>query len=318
MESEWKKLKLANNQLPAYDAFMPYVLEALRSGKQVSKKTIYEEIQKLLQFPEDVWNIRFPDYPTGETILQNRIGFALSYLYKADALLRPRRGVYQITQTGLELLEKYGNDLDDKVIKQQPAYLKYQDELAERNQRISGNKTVSEQTVVTDLDIKQAVRSRNNEVAIELLDRIRKEEPSFFEKLVVLLLEKMGYSGEGGRASVTPKTNDGGIDGILNQDPLGTRTVYVQAKRYAEGNNVQRPEIHASIGALADVNADRGVFITTSDFSKGARESARSRGIVLVDGIELTALMLKFQVGVEAAEQFTLYKIDSDFFDDNN
>lgn len=143
-------------------------------------------------------------------------------------------------------------------------------------------------------------------------------DPAFFEQLVAKLLSAMGYKGPSGTAEVTSLTNDGGIDGVINQDPLGTQTVYVQAKRFAKQNIVQRPAIQAFFGALSQIHADRGVFITTSSFSQGAIETAKSFSIVLIDGIRLTDLMLQYRVGVQEKRTFTLFEVDEDFFIHDN
>ena len=142
-----------------------------------------------------------------------------------------------------------------------------------------------------------------------------KQTLSFFEKLVVKLLDAMGYSGKNGNVKVTPQSNDGGIDGIINQDPLGTSTVYLQVKRYAEKNIIGRPAIQAFFGALASVNAGRGVFITTSSYSRGALDFARNQGIVLIDGIQLTELMLEYRVGIETTKEYKVYQINYDDFE---
>src|SRR5699024_6047483 len=163
--------------------------------------------------------------------------------------------------------------------------------------------------------VEKLVNERNNEVEIELLNKLRETDPIFFEKLVIKLLDTMGYSGKNGNVEVTPQSNDGGIDGIINQDPLGTSTVYLQVKRYAEKNVIGRPAIQAFYGALASVNADRGVFITTSSFSTGAMEFARNQGIVLIDGNQLTKLMLEYKVGVEPAQEYVVYQINYDDFE---
>ncbi|EAH3826824.1 restriction endonuclease, partial [Listeria monocytogenes] len=167
-------------------------------------------------------------------------------------------------------------------------------------------------------EVGSIIDNMNNEVSIELLDKIRNSDPYFFEQLVVDLLSRMGYSGEGGSAKVTSRSNDGGIDGIINQDPLGTSTVYLQAKRYKEDNKINRSDIQTFYGALASVRADRGVFITTSSYTSGAKEFAINQGIVLIDGIQLTELMLKYKVGVEAENQYTIFRIDNDYFELNN
>lgn len=248
------------------------------------------------------------------SILSNRISFCLSDLFKAGALKRVKRGVYQITDSGLKLLEKYGEYLSEKHLETQPEYIQYMSELQLRNQRTGCDSEIPtiEQS---ELSITKIINNKNNETAIELLDSIRNSDPFFFERLVVNLLDKMGYSGENGDVKVTSSSNDGGIDGIINQDPLGTSTVYLQAKRYKEENVIGRSAIQGFYGALAGVNADRGVFITTSSFSKGAKEFAKNQGIVLIDGIQLTELMLRYEVGVEKANEYIIYRIDNDYFE---
>lgn len=140
---------------------------------------------------------------------------------------------------------------------------------------------------------------------------------SFFEHLVVDLLIKMGYQGVHGSAIVTPSTHDGGIDGVINQDPLGTSTVYVQAKRYQATNVVQRPAIDGFYGALSRVHADRGVFITTSSFSDQAEQTAKTFSIILIDGLKLTDLMLQYKVGVQAKRHYELFTVDEDYFEED-
>ncbi len=126
----------------------------------------------------------------------------------------------------------------------------------------------------------------------------------------------MGYKGTNGQSVVTQKSNDGGIDGIINQDPLGLRTVYVQVKRYSEKNVVGSPEINSFFGALRRKQADRGVFITTSSFTNDARDAAKQLNIALVDGEMLTNLMIQYKVGVQVSQTYELYDIDDDFFEE--
>jgi len=165
--------------------------------------------------------------------------------------------------------------------------------------------------------IHAGVGAIQTDVAAQLLDRLRSQSPAFFEQAVVDLLIAMGYGGTEGRGEPTQLTRDGGIDGVLDQDPLGLSKVYVQAKRYGAHNSVQRPEVHAFFGALDGNQADRGLFITTSTFSPGAVEFARatSKRIVLIDGPELAKLMIKYRVGVQVSDTFYAVEIDEDFFD---
>lgn len=315
MNRDWTKLKQSSHGIPTYDSLIPYILEVLKNGEEATNKVIKKRLFEFLQVPDKILNQKYPEYPNSEGILYNRVSFALSDLYKAGALERPRRAVYQITDLGKGLLDKYGDSLTKKDLEAQPEYIQYKKELEIRNQRNEGSLAVSDHDESTKIDIKKLINTMNNEVAIELLDKIRNSDPFFFEHMVVKLLEKMGYSGENGHAKVTSRSNDGGIDGVINQDPLGTSTVYIQAKRYKEDNTVGRSAIQSFYGALAGINADRGVFITTSSYSKGAQEFAKNQGIVLIDGIQLTDLMLKYRVGVEVADQYTTFQIDSDYFE---
>lgn len=214
------------------------------------------------------------------------------------------------------MLDKHGDKLTKKMLEELPAFKEYKKELDIRNER-TGNKISIPEAEEKEIQVESIINNQNNEVAIELLNKVRQVEPSFFEKLVVDLLVAMGYSGKNGDAKVTTQSNDGGIDGIINQDPLGTSTVYIQAKRYKDGNTVGRPAIQSFYGALAGVNADRGVFITTSSFAKGAQEFAKSQGIILIDGIKLTDLMMQYGVGIEIAKVYKQFRIDSDYFEED-
>lgn len=147
---------------------------------------------------------------------------------------------------------------------------------------------------------------------------LQTSSPEFFERAVLEVLWAMGYGGALGQKEHLGRSGDGGIDGLIRQDPLGLQNVYVQAKRYADSNTVGSPEINGFYGALHRRGADRGVFITTSTFSPAANEAARQLGgkIVLIDGIRLTSLMLRYGVGVEERNKFVVFDINRDFFDE--
>lgn len=317
MNKDFKSLKASSDNVPKYESLIPYILEVIKDKELVRKKDIQDKVIKFLSIPDDIVNKKYPDYPDYEGILTSRFSYALSDLYKANAIERPKRGFYRITDNGLVLLDKHGEGLDKAILVKEESYIKYMEELKLRNENSGVNVTNLENTEEHNLkSVEKSVISMRNMVAIELLDKVRKTEPIFFEKLVVKLLVSMGYSGKNGSARVTKATNDGGIDGIINQDPLGTSTVYIQAKRYSENNKVDRSSIQAFYGALATVHADRGVFITTSDFSKPAIEFAKNQGIVLINGMELTDLMIQYGVGVESVKDFKIYRVDNDYFEE--
>ncbi|MCO6018984.1 restriction endonuclease [Carnobacterium divergens] len=314
MNTDWQQLKQSANGIPQYDSLIPYILEVLKNGEEATSSVIKERVIRFLQIPESILAIKYPNDLNGNGILLNRYSFALSDLYKANAIDRPKRGIYKITEIGQSLLQQYGSELTKKNLEEQPAYQQYMQELAIRNER-AGNLPTIDENEPKEINVESIINNQNNEVAIELLNKVQQVAPAFFEIIVVDLLVAMGYSGENGEAKVTTRTNDGGIDGIINQDPLGTSTVYIQAKRYKEENTIGRPAIQSFYGALAAVNADRGVFITTSSFSKGAQDFAKNQGIVLIDGIKLTELMLQYGVGIEIAKTYQLYRIDNDYFE---
>lgn len=314
MNQDWQKLKQSANGIPTNESLIPYVLNAVKDGEIVTNRVIRKRVIDTLQIPDSILMIKYPNYPDSDGILVNRFSFAISSLYIAGLIERPRRGVYKITDSGLSILNKYGDTLTKKILEELPAFKKYKQELAIRNER-TGNKLSITEIDQEKVDIESLVTNQNNEIAIELLNKVRQVNPSFFESLVVDLLVSMGYSGKNGDAKITNRSNDGGIDGIINQDPLGTSTVYIQAKRYMEGNTVGRPAIQSFYGALAGVNADRGVFITTSNFSGGAQEFAKNQGIVLIDGIKLTELMMQYGVGIEVAKVYRQFRIDNDYFE---
>ena len=320
MNKDWEKLKQSKDGIPTYDSLYPYILLVLKDKSEKTNKQISKAVFEYLNIPSEIIGIKYPKYPDAEGMLENRFSFALSDLYKAGAIARPRRATYTITESGIDLLSRNKDKLTKDILKGTPEYTKYEEEMKVRNDNdnILVDVVNDEDPIDERIRIIEFAKKVNNEVATDLLDKIRNINPYFFEKLVIDLLDTMGYVGPNGNSMVTSKSNDGGIDGIINQDPLGTNTVYVQAKRYKEDNIIQRPDIQSFYGALAGFNADRGVFITTSRFSNSAIEYAMRQGIVLVDGIQLTDMMLKYKVGVQTHKKIELLKIDEDYFEDNN
>lgn len=247
---------------------------------------------------------------TGQPMYANRVGWAISHLTKAGALQRPERGRYIIDDAGRRLLDSYPLVTRDDV-----------ETVTGYRRTRSVVDTPSDQTSeIESLNpaelIDQGIKQIHAEVASELLTRLLAKSPTFFEQTVVDLLVAMGYGGADGQARVTSASNDGGIDGVIDQDTLGLSRVYIQAKRYSPDNAVGRPEVQGFVGALSGM-ADGGVFITTGRFSPGARQYADAvpTRIILIDGARLTTLMIRFGIGVQTKQTVKIVEIDEDFFE---
>ncbi|KRO02107.1 Mrr restriction system protein [Levilactobacillus paucivorans] len=310
----YQDLKLGEHGLPTWDALAPSVLKLASQRGEWRGRELRVAVADSLKLPNDLREMTYSSHKS-ITIIEDRAGWAISELKTGGLLKRKRRGYYQISSSGRELLSA-GHLIDQNVIHNQPLYLQHKKELNERKKRGNESKVTVPKTALVLEQLAEQSQAYNAEVATDLLQRIREADPTFFENLVVKLLVAMGYKGPNGSAWVTQKTNDGGIDGVINQDALGTNTVYVQAKRYGEDNRVQRPVIDSFYGALKRNHADRGVLITTSGFSSAALKAAKEFSIVLIDGIQLTDLMLEYHVGVQVKQQFEFFEIDEDFFDD--
>ena len=271
--------------------------------------------------PEDLDEV----LPSGEQRVQDRLSWALSHLFQAGALVRPQRGHVQINVRGLKLLADHPNRVDATILKQFEEYREFLARTKEKTRTTAGGQITlgsgqpDDTDVITSTPLESigaAVRQSNEDLATKLLDRVYQQEPSFLERLVLQLLTAMGYGGRAGAAEHIGRSGDGGVDGVVRQDVLGLDRVYVQAKRYARDSTVGRPDIQAFVGALHGMQADRGVFITTSRFITGAQEFVDripSR-IVLIDGKRLAELMILHNVGVQDERTFILKRIDEDFF----
>jgi restriction system protein len=293
--------------IPKWHEFMSPILRAMSDGVQRDRHAIAElASEKAGVTPED----RQIMLTTGQPKYANRIGWALSHLTLAGALDRPTRGQYVISDTGRALLSAHPNVTQADV----EAVTGYARTKSSAIEAPVGEETTESLGPAELID--RGIKEIHEEVAADLLARLHAKSPTFFEGAVVKLLVAMGYGGADGQATVTQQVNDGGIDGVIDQDALGLNRVYVQAKRYAPENAVQRPELQGFVGALSGV-ADRGIFITTGRFSSGARQYAESAvtRIILIDGPRLASLMIRYGVGVQTKQTVSIVEIDEDFFE---
>jgi restriction system protein len=240
---------------------------------------------------------------------------------KANLLESTRRGYYRITPRGQELLRKKPAAINVKILKQYPEFLEFQKLKGTR----SGEKTTTAKesldasTATPSEALEAAYENLRDELIDELLAKLKQSSPSFFERIVVELLVKIGYGGsraDAGRA--IGKSGDGGIDGIIKEDKLGLDVVYIQAKRW-DSNPVGRPDVMQFAGALQAQKANKGIFITTSRFTEDARGYVSQIGskIVLIDGERLSHLMVEHDVGVSTVSLYPVKKIDADYFDES-
>lgn len=302
--------------VPTWQEFMLPVLQVLSDGEVRARRPLRDATFAHMGLTDAQLAERLA---SGQSRAENRIGWAISDLVRAEALSKPARAQFRITDTGRKLIADYPNGFSDKHLKLIPAYQAY--EPATKNSVSPALPTESE-----DLDpveqMEAGERRLHADVGVELIKRLRSQAPEFLEQSVLDLLVKMGYGGTEKLAQRLGGSGDGGVDGVIDQDALGLERVYVQAKRYAQTNTVQRPDVQGFAGALQGVGATRGIFITTSSFSQGAIQFADgvsgwagSTRIVLIDGERLARLMIKYGVGVQSTRAFTVVEVDEDYFE---
>mgnify|MGYP005609541003 FL=1 len=248
-----------------------------------------------------------------QDVITNRIGWARTYLKKAGLLEDTRRGYFKITERGLSVLSENLEKLSTKYLQKFDEFIAFHEKHTEKDTSSEMELTI-EATPEEMLETGFAKLSEN--LIDDLLAKIGESSPSFFEHLVVDLLVHMGYGGSFSEAAqVVGKSGDEGIDGIIKEDKLGLDTIYIQAKRWK--GVVGRPEIQKFAGALLGQKASKGVFITTSSFTKEAEEyvSSVDRNVVLIDGTKLATLMIEHNVGISTVRTFEIKRIDSDYFE---
>jgi restriction system protein len=256
--------------------------------------------------------------PSGQQgILKNRIGWARTYLKKAALIEAPRRAIFKITERGMQTLASNPSRIDIKFLEQWPEFIEFRD-ISKASNEPAQPMELPLTTTTPEEAIELAYQGLREQLAQELLSRILSCSPTFFEQLVVELLVKMGYGGSRRDAGERiGQSGDGGIDGIIKEDRLGLDTIFIQAKRWQ--GSVGRPEIQKFVGALQGQRARKGVFITTSVYTSDAIDYASriDTKVVLIDGKQLSALMIDFDVGVSASASYVVKRIDSDYFEEN-
>lgn len=330
--------------IPSYQELMRPFLEIAQAanGNEVSLRDVINQLADKFELTEQE---KEETLPSGrQPIIDNRVGWARTYLKKAGLLEITRRAHVVITPRGTQALNAPGTTIDNNYLKQfdefiafkqksnEPASDDFKNSESVKNTDNKGqiakgqiashsdndNDHENDNEVTPDEALRKAYKTINDALATEILERTRKVSPAFFEDLLIQLLIAMGYGGTGeGAAHALGKSGDNGVDGVIDQDPLGVDQIYIQAKRYAQGNNIGAGDIRDFFGALNLKKAQKGIFITTSDFTPPAKETAQNLGIriVLINGKKLARLMLRYNIGSRDEQVLHLKKIDEEFFE---
>lgn len=306
--------------IPTYDKFYRALLEVLSDGEVHNTK-------ETLEYCENAFHLSGKDKEAmlqsgRQTILANRVGWARTYLKKAGLINAPSRGHYQITSEGKKALENDALIIDNEYLSK---FKGFQNFVKTADQKILADSGKTHESEVKETPLEVMENAYNGivaQLADNLMTNIMDQSPAFFEHLVIDLLMKMGYGGTLiSPGEVTGKSGDEGIDGIIREDALGFDKIYVQAKRWADDHVVGEPDIHQFAGALMGKGATKGLFITTSHFSRQAVnfvDKHMTAKIVLVDGEALTRLMIRYGLGVSTIHTYDIKRIDSDYFSEEN
>jgi restriction system protein len=298
--------------VPDFQHLMLPYMTLIRDGDDHSIKEMMAHLASQFSLTEDDLTELIPSKK--QTRFYNRVTWAGSHLRQAKLVENVGRGLFRITARGQELLSRNPDHIDINVLNAFPEYQEFR-----QRRRVAEDTSepdrIEENLRTPDELLAESYQNIRDALASEILEKVKTCSPAFFERLVVETIVAMGYGGtlqDAGKA--VGKSNDGGIDGIIKEDRLGLDLIYLQAKKWE--STVGRPELQAFAGALLGRQANKGVFITTSNFSSGAREFVKSiaSNIILIDGEELAELMVDFNVGVNVEARYEIKRIDSDYF----
>ena len=289
-------------EIPKFHETFNPILEILKNGEVLNHRELLSRVieKYYSDLPADLLEQKTK---SGETLILNRIAWGKSYLKKGGYIMYPERGMVQITEKGKQAVSQ---NLQLKDIEGDSNFLNFYSEEKSKGIESSEIKNSTPQDLIDT-----GFAEIESQVKNELLEKLKTIDPYYFEKVILILLKKMGY----GDFIETSKSGDGGIDGIINEDKLGLDKIYIQAKRYGE-NKVREKDIRNFIGAMSG-DTNKGVFVTTSDFDKGAYQKAHDahHTIILIDGNKLVNLMHEYNVGVQVKASYEVKQLDEDFFE---
>ena len=302
--------------VPDFQTLMLPILKTLSSGDEIKVPDLYKQVADAEGLTHDDLGEMLPS--GRQTKFVNRVSWAVQHMRFAELLERTKRGVYRITPEGNSLLSQTPSRIDISTLRKYPAY----EQWIKRTRTPSLDKKVDSEPIddpkeTPDDTLDRITKELCNTLEGEVLDNIRKAEPNLLERVVVKLLIKMGYGrGETSWGQVTGRSGDGGVDGKIREDALGLDKVYVQTKRYGDGNPVRASDVRDFIGALDTGGVTKGVFVTTSSFTNNAKRGAEQsrKQVVLIDGAKLASLMVEYGIGVKTRVTYETKRIDEDYF----
>ncbi len=304
--------------IPDYQSLMLPVLTLAAQGETrvpLAAETIADQLNLSLDERDEL-------LPSGkQRVLHNRIHWAKFYMTKAGLIRSPKRGVFVTSETGEALLKTRPDKIDVEQLKAYPSFSEFIDASAEgsHKEQVPEISKLPSSTATPEEQIDAAQAVLVSALQSDLIAQILDLSPAFFERLIVDLLVAMGYGGSHENAArQLGKSGDGGIDGIIDEDRLGLSQIYVQAKRYAASTSIGRPDVQGFVGSLVGNGAMKGVFVTTSSYSKHAMDYAAGlqQRVILIDGKRLSELMIEFGVGVRLNRTVHVMRIDEDYFSD--
>lgn len=304
--------------IPQFDEMRIQALKELKTGVIMRAKDLRIPLAKHFQLTEEEKCARYPS-GSGEIFL-NRISWALSYLFIAGLVEKVQRGDYKISEKGLSMLSSYTEEQINKFVKETVNAKAPKRGSKNKNAKNISSHEGNDDERTPEEELEDSYNRIKQNVQSQILTTILSKQPQEFERLVVKLLQAMGYGGEVKNSGIVTKlSNDGGIDGIIKEDILGFNHISIQAKRYSIGNNVQRHEVQSFVGAVAGTPSKKGVFITTSDYTKGAMNYVESLNgsptIILINGQQLTEYIYDYALGLQTEKVLKVMKMDMDYWD---
>ena len=298
--------------VPDYQTLMlPLLRTVADTEKSVSEYT--SELAEQFNLSEDDLQLTIPS--GSQTLIRNRAQWAATYLAKAGLISRTRRGYILATEQGKKVLSSKIKKIDNQFLMSFDSFKDFKNINEQDNQQKSAPE-LNDSSTPEDL-IAAAYKKYEKTTRDEIIDLILGLSPTFFEKLILDLFKAMGYGGKG-KTTHMGKSGDGGIDGIIDEDPLGLEKIYLQAKRYAPENKIQIDQIRSFSGTLIEQGAQKGIFVTTSSFVSSAYDYVQKvpQRLILIDGAQLTKLMYQYDVGVRTVDTVKLKKVDIDYFEE--